>query len=170
MIALPIRYKNKLAYTAIIAVTLLCYTVLRAKANDGQKPNFLIFFIDDLGERDLGCYGNNFIETPHIDRLADEGMKWNRAYASCPVCSPTRAALLTGKNPARIHFTGHIPSASNHRYPDHGRIIPPKNLMFIPKDETILPEAIKSAGYVSISIGKWHVGHKGYWPTDLGFE
>ncbi len=135
-----------------------------------EKPNFVILLVDDLGEKDVGCYGNDFIETPNIDKLAEEGMKWTNAYSSCPVCSPTRVALLTGKNPARVNFTGHIPAVIEHRYPEHGRIIPPKNLMHIPKEEVILPEAIKPAGYKSISIGKWHVGHKGYWPTDMGFD
>ena len=84
-----------------------------------ENPNFIIFLIDDLGETDIGIYGNEFIETPHIDQLALDGMRWINAYASAPVCSPTRAALMTGKNPAKINFTGHIPAVLDHRYPPH---------------------------------------------------
>lgn len=134
------------------------------------KPNFIILFVDDLGETDVGSYGNEFIETPNIDRLAAQGMSWTHAYSAAPICSPSRAALLTGKNPARIHFTGHITAIGRHRHPENSRIIPPNDLMFIPKDEVLLPEAIAPAGYKSISIGKWHVGPQGYWPTDMGFD
>ncbi len=135
-----------------------------------EQPNFLIFLIDDLGSQDVGCYGQEYIKTPNIDRLAEQGMKWTNAYSSCPVCSPTRVALLTGKNQARVHFTGHITRIGRHRHPENSRIIPPNDLMDIPHDEVILPEALKPAGYTSISIGKWHVGREGYWPTDQGFD
>ena len=158
--------------TSMIVSFLSCRNADREsnKPTTKESPNFLLFFIDDLGRQDLGCYGNDFIETPNIDRLAEQGMRWTNAYSSCPVSSPTRVALLTGKNPAKVNFTGHIPAVIDHRYPEHGRIIPPRNLMHIPKEEVILPEAIKPAGYRSISIGKWHLGHKGYWPTDMGFD
>ncbi len=135
-----------------------------------EQPNFLIFLIDDLGSQDVGCYGQEYIRTPNIDCLAEQGMKWTNAYSSCPVCSPTRVAILTGKNGARVHFTGHITRIGRHRHPENSRIIPPDDLMDIPHDEVILPEALKPAGYASISIGKWHVGHEGYWPTNQGFD
>ncbi|MBS3771504.1 MAG: sulfatase [Bacteroidales bacterium] len=139
--------------------------------NDGsEKPNFLFILIDDLGSQDLGCYGNDFIETPNIDNLAEQGIRWSNAYSSCPVSSPTRVAILTGKNQARVNFTGHISAIRQHRHPEKSRILPPNDLMQIPKEEVILPEALKPAGYKSISIGKWHVGGKGYWPTDMGFD
>ena len=159
-------------FILVVSILVCLYSCSKSSGDFVGKgnPNFVIFLIDDLGETDIGVYGNDFIETPHIDQLAQDGMRWINAYASAPVCSPTRAALLTGKNPAKINFTGHIPAVIDHRYPPHGRIIPPKNLMHIPKEEVILPEALKPAGYISISIGKWHVGHKGYWPTDMGFD
>lgn len=149
---------------------LLLFVEIASAQNVNLKPNFIILFVDDLGETDIGVYGNKFIETPHIDRLAIDGMRWTNAYSAAPICSPARAALLTGKNPARIHFTGHITAIGSHRHPVNSRIIPPNDLMFIPKEEVILPEAIKPAGYRSINIGKWHVGPKGYWPTDMGFD
>jgi arylsulfatase A len=133
-------------------------------------PNFIIILVDDLGSQDVGVYGQKYIETPNIDRLAAEGMIWTNAYSSCPVCSPTRVALLTGKNQARVGFTGHITAIGRHRYPENSRIIPPNDLMDLPHDEVILPRALKPAGYTSISIGKWHVGREGHWPVDLGFD
>jgi arylsulfatase A-like enzyme len=134
-----------------------------------QLPNVLLILVDDLGIRDLGCYGQQFIQTPHIDRLAGEGMVWKNAYSSCPVCSPTRASILTGKNPARIHFTGHITAIERHRHPENSSIIPPDDLMYIPYEELTLPEALGKVGYVTGSFGKWHVGGPGYWPEDQGF-
>lgn len=137
----------------------------------GQSlPNIIVINVDDLGETDLGVYGNEFIETPSIDALAKAGMRWTNAYSAAPICSPSRAALLTGKHPARIHFTGHITSIGRHRHPVGSRIIPPNDLMFIPLEENIIPEMIQSKGYVSVSIGKWHVGPTGYWPLDMGFD
>jgi arylsulfatase A-like enzyme len=140
----------------------------------GQKivytPNFLVILVDDLGERDIGCYGQQYIETPNIDRLASQGMRWTNAYSSAPVCSPTRVALLTGKNQARVHFTGHITSIGRHRHPPNSRIIPPDDLMDIPLEERILPEVLKPIGYHTISIGKWHVGREGFWPVEMGFD
>ncbi len=135
-----------------------------------RPPNFLLVLVDDLGRQDPGCYGNTHIDTPVMDRLAAEGMRFTNAYSSCPVCSPTRAALLTGKSTARVHFTGHITATGRHRHPEHSTIIPPDDLMYIPHGEVTLAEALKPAGYTCISIGKWHVGHEGYYPTDQGFD
>jgi arylsulfatase A-like enzyme len=135
-----------------------------------NPPNIILILVDDLGIKDLGCYGQKFIQTPNIDKFASQGMRWTNAYSSAPVCSPTRVAILSGKNPARIHFTGHITSIGRHRHPPNSRIIPPADLMDIPLEEEILPEVLKSLGYQSISIGKWHVGRKGFWPTDMGFD
>ena len=133
-------------------------------------PNVLLVLVDDLGRQDPGCYGNAVIDTPVMDRLAAEGMRFTEAYSSCPVCSPTRAALLTGKSTARVHFTGHITSIRKHRHPAGSAIIPPDDLMYIPLEEVTIAEALKPAGYTSASIGKWHVGHEGYFPGDQGFD
>lgn len=153
-----------------IAFTVLCLLAISCTTDVVQKPNFLIILIDDLGSQDLGCYGQAYIQTPNIDQLASEGMRWTNAYSAAPVCSPSRAALLTGKSTARVRFTGHITAIGKHRYPEHGRIIPPDDLMYLPHEEILIPEVLKPLGYKSISIGKWHVGHEGYFPTDQGFD
>jgi len=131
-----------------------------------KKPNIVFILIDDLGWQDLQCYGSNFYETPNIDKLRSEGMMFTDAYSACPVCSPTRASILTGKNPAHLQFTGHITRIGRHRYPEHGRIVPPDDKMHVELNEIMIPEALNGLGYTSISIGKWHVGdEEKYFPT-----
>ncbi len=137
---------------------------------DTPPPNVVLILIDDLGWKDLGCYGSSIFETPNIDQLSLDGMRFTQAYANCPVCSPSRAALMTGKNPARLQFTGHITAIGRHRHPEHSRIIPPDDHMNLPLNETSIAEALKPAGYVSASIGKWHLGTKKYWPETQGFD
>jgi arylsulfatase A-like enzyme len=136
-----------------------------------QNPNVILIVVDDLGWKDLGCYGSSFYETPNVDQLAASGMRFTSAYSACPVCSPTRAALLTGKSPAKLRFTGHITAINRHRFPEHGRIIPPQDKMFISLEEITIAEALKPAGYKTASIGKWHVGNEEkYYPTEQGFD
>lgn len=136
-----------------------------------QKPNILFILIDDYGWQDLHCYGSNFYETPNIDRLRSEGMMFTNAYSACPVCSPTRASILTGKNPAHLQFTGHITAIGTHRFPPYGRIIPPQDKFYVALEEVMIPEALKPLGFATISIGKWHVGDKEkYFPTHQGFD
>ena len=146
-------------------------TALMAPAvRAARKPNVVVMLIDDLGYKDLGCYGGELFETPRIDRLATESMRFTQAYANCPVCSPSRAALMTGKNPARLGFTGHITAIGKHRHPEKSKIIPPQDKMYLPHEEQSLAELLKPAGYASASIGKWHLGEEGHWPTDQGFD
>jgi arylsulfatase A len=146
-------------------------TLISCRSMHSKKPNIVLIVVDDLGWTDLGCYGSSFYETPNINRLAAEGMRFTNAYSACPVCSPTRAALLTGKSPAKLRFTGHITAIGRHRYPEHGRIIPPNDRMYLPLEEITLAEALKPAGYATISIGKWHVGNEEkYYPTHQGFD
>ncbi len=151
----------------IMAIMLLTQGVFAEK----KKPNIVFILIDDLGWQDLHCYGSNFYETPNIDQLGSEGMMFTNAYSACPVCSPTRASILTGKNPAHLQFTGHITRIGRHRYPEHGRIIPPDDKMHVKLYEIMIPEALKPLGYATISIGKWHVGDKEkYFPEHQGFD
>src|SRR5687768_14177709 len=120
-----------------------------------------------MGWRDLGCYGSTFYETPHVDRLARQGMKFTSAYAACNVCSPTRASLLTGKYPPRTGITDWIPG---NRRPQ--KMFPAEMLDHLPLEEVTLAEALKDAGYATGFFGKWHLGHtdRGFGPDKQGFE
>jgi arylsulfatase A-like enzyme len=132
-----------------------------------QRPNIIFLLLDDLGWRDFGCYGNTFFETPHLDRLASEGVRFTNAYAACPVCSPTRASILTGKYPARLHVTDWIPGRQ--QWPT-AKLITPAFEQHLPLRETTIAEALKPLGYRTASIGKWHLGGNGFLPTDQGFD
>lgn len=144
-----------------------------AEAQSNNRPNFLFILVDDLGWKDLGCFGSSFYETPNVDRLRAGGMKFTDAYAACPVCSPTRASIMTGKYPARTGITTYI-SVRGHNQPERWR----RNTKLLPApyedrmalDETTLAEALHGAGYSTFFAGKWHLGPEGYWPTDQGFD
>jgi len=128
-----------------------------------QLPNFVFILVDDLGWMDIGANGSSFYETPCIDRLASEGVRFTQAYAASPVCSPTRASILTGKNPARINLTQWIGGPGN---PDY--------LRNLPLEEVLFPELLKEAGYTNIFLGKWHLnnreGEGTFWPDKQGFD
>ncbi|MEM6842323.1 MAG: sulfatase [Bacteroidota bacterium] len=129
--------------------------------------NVVIFLIDDLGWTDLGCYGSDLYETPNIDRLAEEGVKFTNAYSACTVCSPTRAAIMTGKYPARMNITDWIAGHRN----KYGKLMPPDWTKYLPNDEITLGEIAQAAGYVTASVGKWHLGDSVvYYPQYQGFD
>jgi arylsulfatase A-like enzyme len=136
---------------------------------EGGKPklNFVFILIDDMGWMDLGCYGSSGHLTPHIDRLAASGMRFTNAYAACPVCSPTRASILTGKYPARLHLTDWLPGRTDR---PSQKLLRPKIRQHLPLEEVTLAEALKPASYVSASIGKWHLGGPDYSPEMQGFD
>ena len=136
----------------------------------GRPPNIVLILIDDMGWKDAGCCGSAVFETPNVDRLATEGMRFTQAYANCPVCSPSRAALMTGKNPARLGFTSHITAIGRHRHPEGSRLLPPDDRLQLPLSEVTIADALKPAGFVSASVGKWHLGPEGFWPEDQGFD
>ncbi len=123
--------------------------------------------MDDLGWADPVCYGSRFYRTPNIDRLATEGMRFTQAYASCPVCSPTRAALLTGKYPARLHLTDFIPGEVDLR---KHKLLRPEFHQQLPLEEITLAEMLRDKGYVTAAIGKWHLGAAGFEPERQGFD
>jgi arylsulfatase A len=136
---------------------------------DQLKSNVVFILIDDLGWRDLGCYGSNYYKTPNIDRLAQEGVKFTDAYAACTVCSPTRAAIMTGKYPARLLLTQWLPSGrwsrTGHKMKE-GRYI--SNL---PLEEVTIAEALREHGYKTAFMGKWHLGTETYYyPEHQGFD
>jgi arylsulfatase A-like enzyme len=136
-------------------------------ADKPQPPNFVFILIDDMGWRDAGCYGSTFYETQHIDRLAASGMRFTNAYAACPVCSPTRASILTGRYPPRYNLTTFLPGRKD--MPSQ-KLLQAKINQFLPLDEVTLANVLKPAGYVSASIGKWHLGGQEYWPEKRGFD
>ena len=138
-----------------------------ASAQTPRPLNFIFILIDDMGWTDLGCYGSKSYDTPNIDRLATQGMRFTNAYAACPVCSPTRASILTGKYPARLRLTDWIPGRK--QWPT-AKMLTPEFRQELPLAEVTLAEALKPAGYASASIGKWHLGGDGYSPTDQGFD
>ncbi len=160
-------------------------TVL-ASIGSAAPLNVVVVLVDDLGWMDLGCQGSDFYRTPNIDRLAASGMRFTDGYASCAVCSPTRAALMTGRSPARLGITDwiraefqltarqwpnvrdrygyHRPSATDRL------LLTPVNELQLPHDEITLAEMLAPLGYRSAFIGKWHLGGRGHLPVDQGFD
>ncbi|QTN34185.1 sulfatase [Akkermansiaceae bacterium] len=137
-----------------------------------DKPNIVFLLVDDLGWGDFGCYGAEFNETPHIDKLAEDGMRFTNAYAACTVCSPSRAAILSGCYPARLHLTDWIAGHNNPK----AKLKIPDWKMKIDHERVLLPEALKEAGYATGFFGKWHLMPNGqpdfeeHFPTDHGFD
>ncbi|MBD3351019.1 MAG: sulfatase-like hydrolase/transferase, partial [Candidatus Lokiarchaeota archaeon] len=129
-----------------------------------SKPNIVFILIDDLGWRDLSCYGSTFYETPNLDRLAKQGMSFSNAYAACPVCSPTRASILTGKYPATLGLTNWI---GGHEV---GKLISAPYIRHLPLEERTIAKTLKEHGYRTYHIGKWHLGKEPYWPEHHGFD
>ncbi len=140
-------------------------------AGDAAKPlpgpNVILIVADDLGWADLGCYGSKFHRTPRLDQLAANGRRFTQAYAACPVCSPTRAALMTGKHPARLRLTDWLPGRGD--LPSQ-RLLRPALRQELPLEELTLAELLQSAGYATAHIGKWHLGGAGFEPTRQGFD
>ncbi len=137
-----------------------------------ERPNIVFLLVDDLGWGDFGCYGAKFNETPNIDKLATDGMRFSNAYAACTVCSPSRAAILTGCYPARLHLTDWI---AGHNRPTAKLAIPDWK-MKIDHERVLLPEALKKGGYSTAFFGKWHLlpdgqpDMKDHYPTSHGFD
>ena len=131
---------------SFLALSILVSSTLHATS---CKPNYIVIFCDDLGYGDLGCYGSQKIRTPHIDSLARDGMKFTDFYSCSPVCTPSRASLLTGSYARRVgmheDFTGHW-------------VLIPRSRRGLNPDELTLPEALKTVGYKTACIGKWHLG------------
>jgi arylsulfatase A-like enzyme len=147
---------------------LLCGLRLQAgNAEPNLKLNIVFILADDLGINDLHCYGRRDHHTPNLDRLATQGMRFTTAYCAQPICSPSRAAILTGKTPARLHLTTYLPGR-----PDcvSQKVLHPEIEMQVPLSVKMLPNYFKQAGYVFAAIGKWHVGGEGFGPLEHGFD
>lgn len=137
------------------------------------RPNIVFILADDLGWRDLSNEGSEFYESPHIDRIAAEGMKFTRGYAACQVCSPSRASILTGKYPPNHGITTWIGDRAGEAWRNtkrHDPLLPPEYDRNLRASEVTLAEALRDAGYSTFFAGKWHLGSEGSWPTDHGFD
>jgi len=146
---------------------LLLLALFPCSLRAADRPNVILFLIDDLGATDLRCTGSDFHETPNIDRLAKQGLRFTQAYSACTVCSPTRAALLTGNYPARLHITDWI---QGHKRPN-AKLLVPDWTMYLPRETSTIAEVLKENGYATGTIGKWHLGtEKQGYPGDHGFD
>ena len=155
---------KRLITILMFAAALVC--TQRAYAAATPAPNIILILADDLGWTDLSCYGSDFYKTPNVDQLARDGMKFTQAYSACTVCSPTRASILTGKYPARLHVTDWIPGLP----PENPKLSVPDWTKYLSLQETSIARAFKSAGYATASIGKWHLGNEEYYPEKHGFD
>lgn len=159
-----------------ILVTCIALIGLALSVAAEDKPtNFVFILVDDLGWTDLGCFGSTFYETPNVDRLATEGMRFTSAYAACPVCSPTRASIMAGKYPARMDTTDWFgapqPKASLQRERFASLpLIGARYVSRLPLEELTIAEALREKGYATFFAGKWHLGEVGYWPEQQGFD
>lgn len=132
-----------------------------------ERPNIVLIFADDLGINDLSCYGRQDQHTPRLDRMAAEGVRFTAGYCSQPICSPSRAGILTGKHPARLHITTFLPGRAD---APSQKLLHPKIAMQLPLSEKTLAEYLKEAGYATACIGKWHLGGAGFGPKEQGFD
>lgn len=152
----------------LVVLTVLAFAMMATAR--AERPNIVFFLVDDLGWADVGCNGSEFHETPNIDRLAASGMRFTQAYAACPVCSPTRASILTGRHPVRVNITDWIPGrrAQPSENPRFEHVDDRDNLAI--EEVTIAEYLREKASYQTFFLGKWHLGGEGHWPTDQGFD
>jgi arylsulfatase A-like enzyme len=157
----------KLVTSLLVAwVAAVCGHGSTAEAAMPTTPHIVFILADDLGWRDLSCYGSPFCETPHIDRLAREGLRFTQAYTAGAVCSPTRSSIMTGKYPVRTGVTDYIPGLKK----------PNEKLLTVPTktelalEEITIGEALQQRGYQTFYAGKWHLGGKGFEPPQQGFD
>lgn len=168
-----LHYRSTILVLAslLLAIAPVIHAEERASAEPTARPNIVVILIDDLGQRDLSCYGSTFYETPHIDRLAREGAKFTDAYAACPVCSPTRASLMTGQWPQRVGITDYIGAAKT---PDawkrNTKLLPAPYTDRLSLDTPTLAKSLNASGYATFFAGKWHLGPEGWWPEQQGFD
>jgi len=149
----------------ISSLSLLCISNSAIVAQ--QQPNVVLIVVDDMGWKDLGVYGSDFHKTPQIDNFAKDGVLFTNAYSACTVSSPTRASIMTGKYPAKLHLTDWI---EGHKMPK-AKLQIPDWTMYVALEETTLAEVFKSNGYSTAHIGKWHLGeNEKYWPENQGFD
>ncbi len=145
----------------------LALFIFAASLHAADKPNIVLIFADDLGVNDLGCYGRKDHRTPNLDKLAAQGMRFTSAYCAQPICSPSRAALMTGKCPARLHITNFLPGRAD---APTQRLKQPRIEGQLPLEEWTIAELLKGAGYATGLFGKWHLGGAEHSPKAQGFD
>ena len=162
----------RLYYLVVAMLYLATLSVADAIGNPPEpkkRPNVLFILADDLGWRDLSNEGSTFYESPHIDRIANEGMKFTRGYATCQVCSPSRASIMTGKYPARLNITDWIGAAMGEQWKRNTKLLPAIYNHNLPHEDMTIAEAFQGSGYKTFFAGKWHLGGEGSHPEDHGF-
>ncbi|MCP3930218.1 MAG: sulfatase [Bacteroidetes bacterium] len=159
--------KNKRSFLMLFILFGVILFNTSCSVREKQKPNIVFILVDDLGWKDLGCYGSEFYETPNLDAFSTEAILFTDAYSSSPVCSPSRAGIMTGKHPARVGITDWIPG----RNPKETKLIAPEDIHNMPLEEKTLAETLKENGYKTFFAGKWHLGEsEEYWPENQGFD
>jgi len=163
---------HKVYFVSLLIILVACQG-LPENQDASAKPNILFILADDLGYNDVSCMGSSFYETPNIDRIASQGMTFMNGYAACQVCSPSRASIMTGKNPARHGITDWIGAPIGEAWRNYGRytkLLPPDYNMHLDHTDTTFPEVLQENGYETFFAGKWHLGHEGSYPEDHGFN
>lgn len=159
-------------FSSILSFIVLPFLAFPRGAGE-KRPNILFILADDLGYTDLSCMGSKYYETPNIDQIARSGIVFTSGYAACQVCSPSRASIMTGKFPASHGITDWIgaPSGEKWRETKHfSQLLPADYVQSLKAEYVTLPEALKQGGYKTFFAGKWHLGEKGSWPEDHGFD
>ena len=134
-----------------------------------KQPDIVFILMDDMGWMDLSCMGSGFYETPNIDSLAASGILFSQAYASCPVCSPSRGSYLTGRYPARLGLTDWIDTTYRF-HPQRARLVEAPYIHHLPRGNVTLPQALREGGYHTWHVGKWHLGGREFYPDRVGFD
>ncbi|MCE9519122.1 MAG: sulfatase-like hydrolase/transferase, partial [Verrucomicrobia bacterium] len=149
----------------LLAALFASTTLIHAAVERPAKPNIIFILADDLGYMDIGANNpKTFYETPNIDALAAKGMRFKQGYAACPVCSPTRASIMTGKYPPRTGVTDYIPGMRS------AKLLSAPNAKHLALEETTIAEALRDAGYTNFFAGKWHLGDGEFFPGAQGFD
>ena len=161
---------NNRIHKLSIGFLLLILLLASHGANAVEKTNVVFILADDLGWRDLGVEGSRFYESPHIDSIATAGTRFLQGYATCQVCSPSRASIMLGTFPARHGITDWIGAAEGTDWKRNNRLYPAKYVHRLPADQVTLAEAFQQSGYRTFFAGKWHLGREGSFPEDHGFD
>ena len=147
----------------------ICLTLL-GNGMAADRPNVVLILVDDLGLHDIGIEGSTFYQTPNVDQLARDGMRFTQGYANCRVCSPSRASIQLGKFTARHGITQWIGAKAGKQWSRNDRLSPAEYVRALPAEDVTIAEAMQEGGYATFFAGKWHLGDKGSWPTDHGYQ